>query len=346
METNKTLVCTSKNYGINSFFVEDKMFDKKIENFECFTTNFDGQIKQNKNLPLSPICESSNEQLKKANISVELDMEKNFENPVILNFNFEKNNCLVDKIKINIKEGINAKILINYQSLKKCFHNGFISVNCEKNAKANIIIIYDLSQNSDNFICFENSVKENGFLDITTIDFSGNYSVQRYICDIFGNDAISKLNTMYISDENSKIDLNFAQNLHGKNSNANIKTIGALQGKSYKNFKGLIDFKRGSIKSKGDEEEYCLLLSKEARSKALPLLCASEEDVEGSHSSATGKIGDDELFYIMSRGIDKTEGLKLLLKAQFAQILNNIFDSNLKEKINEKIDRKIINGNN
>lgn len=48
-----------------------------------------------------------------------------------------------------------------------------------------------------------------------------------------------------------------------------------------------------------------MLLSDKAKSKALPMLLCTEEDVEGSHSTATGKVDESELFYLMTRGFSK-----------------------------------------
>ena len=50
------------------------------------------------------------------------------------------------------------------------------------------------------------------------------------------------------------------------------------------------------------------------------LLC-SEEDVEGNHSSSAGKVGEKELFYIMSRGFNEKEAMKLLVRAKFNKII-------------------------
>ena len=344
MKTNETFVRTCENYGINSFEVPQASFEKQNKSFNGFSTNFDGEIKYCKS-DVSSLCKEADEELKKPNVSLEIEIGKQT-NPIVLNFDFLNDDYLVDKIKLKIKEDINVNICLNYQSSHKVYHNGFISLECEKNSKIKLIVINDLNNDSENYISFENYVQENSELKCTLIDFSGKYSVLRYVSNIIGNNSSSILKNMYLSSLNSQIDLNIAQNIYGENAIASIKTVGALQGKSIKNFKGMIDFKKGSTKSKGDEEEYCLLLSNEAKSKALPILCCSEEDIDGSHSSATGKIGDNELFYIMSRGIDKTEALKMLLKAKLNKVLDDISDFELKNQINEKIDKVIINENN
>jgi hypothetical protein len=70
------------------------------------------------------------------------------------------------------------------------------------------------------------------------------------------------------------------------------------------------------------------------------LLC-SEEEVEGNHSSSAGKIENKELFYIMSRGFSLKEAQKLIVKAKFNKIIENIYDDGLKAKILEEIDKKL-----
>ena len=67
------------------------------------------------------------------------------------------------------------------------------------------------------------------------------------------------------------------------------------------------------------------------------LLC-TEEDVEGSHSSASGKIGEKELFYILSRGFNEKDAKKLLVRARFNKIIENISNEKYKMDIIKRID--------
>lgn len=70
------------------------------------------------------------------------------------------------------------------------------------------------------------------------------------------------------------------------------------------------------------------------------LLC-SEEDVEGNHSTATGRIGNKELFYIMSRGFDKVQAMKLLVRAKFNKIIEQIENESLKNEILYEIENRL-----
>ena len=70
------------------------------------------------------------------------------------------------------------------------------------------------------------------------------------------------------------------------------------------------------------------------------LLC-TEEDVEGNHSSSAGKVEDDIMFYIMSRGISENDAMKLIVKSKFNKIIETIKDEELKQIIMEEIDKRL-----
>ena len=83
------------------------------------------------------------------------------------------------------------------------------------------------------------------------------------------------------------------------------------------------------------------LLSNKAKSIALPMLLCTEEDVEGNHSTASGKVDMKQLFYLMTRGLSYKEAVKLIVKANFQKIIDRINDEELKNVILKEIDKKL-----
>ena len=74
-------------------------------------------------------------------------------------------------------------------------------------------------------------------------------------------------------------------------------------------------------------------LSEKAKSLALPMLLCTEDDVEGNHSTASGKVDKEQLFYIMTRGLSYKEAVKLIVKANFNKIIERIKDEEVKQKL-------------
>ncbi len=71
------------------------------------------------------------------------------------------------------------------------------------------------------------------------------------------------------------------------------------------------------------------------------MLLASEEDVEGNHSTVSGKVEKEILFYIMSRGISYKDAVKLIVKSRFNKIIERIQDEEVKNRVISQIDRRL-----
>ena len=84
-----------------------------------------------------------------------------------------------------------------------------------------------------------------------------------------------------------------------------------------------------------------MLLSDTAKSIALPMLLCTEDDVEGEHSTSSGKADEKELFYIMSRGLSHKEAIKLIVKAKFYSLIEKISEEELRQEVIDEIDRRL-----
>lgn len=347
MILNQTPIITSKNYKINNIEL-DLEFPKKIEEFNGLTILGDtSNFKISNDVSKTPLIygngiDLENQIFEKGNQNIKIEETKT--GSLYLEFNLnEENPVLVENTEIDANTKSKTTIYIKYMSDDnfECFHNGAIRVNAKANSKTNIVIVNMLNNKSNNLLSIENNLEEKSRVDYTIVDFGGKTSITNYYSNIKENGAKANINTIYLGTENQVFDINYIAELYGENSETNIEVQGALKDEAKKNFKGTIDFKKGSKKAKGDENEFCMLLSDKAKSKALPMLLCTEEDVEGNHSSAAGKIEDDKLFYIMSRGISEKDAMKLIVKAKFNKILETIKDEKLKEEIVDEIDKRL-----
>lgn len=350
IKLNETPVRTSKSFNINNIKINDEVFPKNIAEFsnvEIINNSSKVSIENIKtpiDLKFGLGEDLTNESKNHANQNFKITVDSKTNKETILNFNFdEQNKTLVENIDITANEGSTSTIIFKYETLKniECYHNGIIKLHAKENANINLIIVNLLSDTSNNLLAIQNDIEEKAIVNYTIVDFGGQNTVTNYYSNIAGNFSENSLNTIYIGKEKQVIDLNYIAELYGKKSNVNIEVQGALKDKAKKNFKGTIDFKKGCKKAKGEENENCMLLSDTAKSIALPMLLCSEEDVEGAHSSSAGKVGEKELFYIMSRGFELKEAQKLLVRANFNKILENIKNEELRDKVLKEIDRRL-----
>ncbi len=352
MKLNETPVRTSRNFNINNITIEDIKIPEKLSEFDNIDIIKESEKVEinsdNKNIELKYGLGNYYTNLvnKKSNCRLKINIKDKKENKSEIDFKFnEENTILFESIKIEVKENASSTIIVKYDTNNdnenKYLHNGIIRVIAKENSKLNIIIVNLMNINSNNLISIENELEKNAHVNYTIIDFGGKNSITNYYSNLKGERSYNNLNTIYLGKKDQLFDLNYIGELRGEKSNINIDVQGALKDLSKKHFKGTIDFKKGCKKSTGNENESCMLLSNTSKSLALPMLLCSEEDVEGNHSSSAGKIGEKELFYIMSRGFTLKEAMKLIVRAKFNNVLKNIKNEELKEEILNEIDKKL-----
>ena len=91
----------------------------------------------------------------------------------------------------------------------------------------------------------------------------------------------------------------------------------------------------------GRESEEVILLSPKVRNRSVPLMLSGEADVDGHHAVTIGKMDENKLFYLMSRGLDGEEAKKLVVEAALAPVLSRLPDAALAEEIRAAIEGRL-----
>ena len=249
----------------------------------------------------------------------------------------ECNSDIICNTVIDASKNVTSTITIKYTGDNYNIQN--IIVNALENS--NVTINYINMSNSISLISFENKVEENSTVTHNLYDLNGNIRVYKYNSDNVGDNSFSYLNNIYLANNQDILDMNYYISHRGKSSNSNINVVGLLDGESKKSFKGTIDFIEGCSKSVGKEKEEVISLTDKVVSSSMPVLLCHEEDVEGAHGVANGKLDEELLFYIESRGLNKEEATKLIIHSKFDTYINKISDEGIKEEISDFLNRSI-----
>ncbi|AEV82769.1 hypothetical protein ACWT_1750 [Actinoplanes sp. SE50] len=86
-----------------------------------------------------------------------------------------------------------------------------------------------------------------------------------------------------------------------------------------------------------------LILTDGARADSVPNLEIETGEVAGAgHASATGRFDDEQLFYLMARGIPEGEARKLVVRGFFAELINKIPVEELRERLGDAIEARLV----
>ena len=266
------------------------------------------------------------------------------EKPIIVEYKMDDDNdVVIDNNIIIAEENSRATFIIDYSTIGDidAFHNGALKVYAKEGAYVKVIKIQRMNDNSFHFDSNVAIVEKDANVDFIQVEFGSKKSVTNYISNLTDGSQ-SNIESIYLVDKEREMDLSYYMNHIGKRSVSNMEIKGALKDRAKKVFKGTIDFKLGSSKSKGREEEAVILFDKDVKSDAVPILLCTEDDVSGEHAASAGKVDEDKLFYMMSRGFNKGEAMKLIVEASFNPIIDKIPSDDVKDIIRKEIHNRLI----
>jgi len=118
-------------------------------------------------------------------------------------------------------------------------------------------------------------------------------------------------------------------------------TRGALKGESRALFKGMIKIYENAKNSDAYLAEHAMILNKGARADSIPGLEIANNEVRATHSASVAQIDEEQIFYLMSRGLSEQESKKLLTVSFFQQLIDQIPIEDVKTKFMDVIESKL-----
>ncbi|MEB4613028.1 Fe-S cluster assembly protein SufD [Leucobacter sp. M11] len=118
---------------------------------------------------------------------------------------------------------------------------------------------------------------------------------------------------------------------------------GALQGEGARTvWIGDVLIRQSGTGTDSYEQNRNLVLSDGTRADSIPNLEIETGDIAGAgHASATGRFDDEQLFYLMSRGISEEDARKLVVRGFLLEVVNQIGNAEIEQRLQEAIDASL-----
>lgn len=271
-------------------------------------------------------------------ISIEENVKQT--EPVILNYKLESNFSGSARQLIYAKKNSEVTVIIVSSSDKDS--SGFEALSTklytEENAKIHLVKVQLLGKDFIHIDSTSSFSKENSNIQLTQIFLGAKETFVGVKGNLSEYKSSFNSNTAYYCEKQQKLDLNYVVNHYGKKTECKMLVKGTLTDESQKTYRGTIDFKNGCTGAIGDEQEETLLLSPKVVNKSLPVILCDEEDVSGEHGASIGKLGEDVLFYMKSKGISKKVAEEIISRAKVQSVASLIPDENTIKDIQNFMD--------
>lgn len=159
--------------------------------------------------------------------------------------------------------------------------------------------------------------------------------------DLSSAHASARMSGLYFADENQHYDFDTQQNHFSPDTFSNLLYKGALLGDSHTVWQGMVYVAPGAIRTNGYQLNNNLILEKSSHADSIPGLEICADDVRCSHGATVGKVDEDQLFYLLSRGLSEVESKRLIVEGFFDAIIQMLPLAWLRERISQQIQEKL-----
>ncbi|WP_061910524.1 Fe-S cluster assembly protein SufD [Streptococcus cristatus] len=156
--------------------------------------------------------------------------------------------------------------------------------------------------------------------------------------DLYGNGSHADMKVVALSSGKQIQGIDTRVTNYGCNSIGNILQHGVILEKGTLTFNGIGHIIKGAKGADAQQESRVLMLSDQARSDANPILLIDENDVTAGHAASIGQVDPEDMYYLMSRGLDKATAERLVVRGFLGSVIVEIPVKEVRDEMIENID--------
>jgi FeS assembly protein SufB len=224
-----------------------------------------------------------------------------------------------------------------YEEASPSLLDGVSEVIVKKLARVEFSGLQDLGRNVWT-ISNKNAVHENdGSTTWVMADLGSRAMLSNIGVGLLGNGSAGELVGVFFTDHDQRYSINSLSNHAAIATTAETLVKGVLTDESRVEFDGMIRVQPKAQQTASFLSDHTLLLSDKCRAESIPGLEIGANEVSASHGATTGKIDEEQLFYLMVRGIAREEAERIIVQGFFEPVLQRIPLENLRTRLRRSI---------
>jgi Fe-S cluster assembly protein SufB len=242
-------------------------------------------------------------------VKVDLPLQAYFRLNIANIGQFERSLIIADEgSQVHYVEGCTAP-----QYTTASFHSGVIEIVVKKDARVRYTTIQNWSTNVYNLVTQRSMVHENGVMEWVDANLGSHTTMKYPSCYLVGSGAHGEILSMAFAGKGQQQDaggkmIHMASNTSSKITSKSISKSGGRA-----SYRGLLKVYKDAKGVKSNVVCDALLLDPESRSDTYPSIEIDSEDVTIGHEASVSKVGEEQLFYLMSRGMSSEEATTMVV---------------------------------
>ena len=213
-----------------------------------------------------------------------------------------------------------------------------VEVIAQAGAQIKFSAIDRLGENVTAYISRRGKLDNDAMIDWAVGVMNEGNVVADFDSDLYGNGSHADMKVVALSSGKQVQGIDTRVTNYGCNSIGNILQHGVILEKGTLTFNGIGHIIKGAKGADAQQESRVLMLSDQARSDANPILLIDENDVTAGHAASIGQVDPEDMYYLMSRGLDKATAERLVVRGFLGSVIVEIPVKEVRDEMIENID--------
>jgi Fe-S cluster assembly protein SufD len=270
---------------------------------------------------------------------IRIPKDTSTETPIELNFAARANKAIFPHVFVVAERGSKATLIETYASPAKCFTNAAVQVFVEDDANLTHYRVQKESPEAFHVGTSEVTLGRGSYYNATSINLGGAMSRHDIDLKFTAEGGEAYVDGLYMLSGSQHADTHSVIDHLVPNCTSHQNYKGVLNDKSRAVFNGIVFVRENATGTDAEQSNKNLLLSNEARVDTKPQLEIFNDDVKCSHGATVGQLEEEELFYLLTRGLPETLARNLLTYGFAEEIINKIDVASIKDEL----DRAVLN---
>ncbi len=249
-----------------------------------------------------------------------------------------------------LEEGATATLIDEYGSAPGTAANGasprviahvVTEAHIGKNAQLQYVNVQNWGSRTRSYYTQKTHVGDDGRAASVSVALGGLYNKTSLVSEMRGANAYSEMIGVVFGDGNQHFD-NHTEHLHVHGhtySDLDFKVV--LEDRARSAYTGLIRIEPDAAECEAYQENRNLLLDEECRAESIPELEILNEDVRCTHGATVGPVDEEQVFYLMTRGLSRRDAERAIIEGFFAPVLDRIDDEAVHARLWDYVRNKL-----
>ncbi|MBA1434541.1 Fe-S cluster assembly protein SufD [Bombilactobacillus bombi] len=230
------------------------------------------------------------------------------------------------------------------QGDQKNLSNCMVEVIAQTDSKVHFSAIDELPESTMSYLNRRAVIGDRAQVEWSIGMLNSGPTIADFASELEGREAQSNAKVIAISTGSQRAGINTRVTNRGQRTIGNIVQRGILLEQSQLTFNGIGHIIHGAHGANAEQENRVLMLSDQARGDANPILLIDENDVLAGHAASVSQVDEEQMYYLMSRGIDAPTAQRLVIRGFLGPVIAGMPDNSIQRQLIDTIERKLING--